>query len=224
MLRKKLPPQLRVVFLRAASKTTRAFSHCYTSLESFLKAKWRMMRPSTTSKTSTHVYEVRPRTDHSGVDLISDVLPFGPLWYAGPNAISNAIKYAKSSSRSRDAVIRVFDGAGNVIETHEQTGDLFKSPTSASASPETSSSVPAESGSAETASTAPALGGGHGLVWVNTEKHVYHRAGSRFYGTTKKGKYMTEREAILTENRAARLGSATAQSNAIGYAKVRSLT
>lgn len=175
-----------------------------------------MMRPSTTSKTSTHVYEVRPRTDHSGVDLISDALPFGPLWYAGPNAISNAIKYAKSSSRSRDAVIRVFDGAGNVIETHEQTGDLFKSPTSASASPETSSSVPAESGSAETATTAPALGGGHGLVWVNTEKHVYHRAGSRFYGTTKKGKYMTEREAILTENRAARLRNATAQSDAIG--------
>jgi len=54
------------------------------------------------------------------------VLPFGPLWYAGPNAISNAINYAKSSSRSHDAVIRVFDGAGNVIETHEQAADLFK--------------------------------------------------------------------------------------------------
>jgi hypothetical protein len=178
-----------------------------------------MMRPPITSKTFAHVYEVRLRADHSGVDLISDVLPFGPLWYAGPNAISNAIKYAKFSSRSHDAVIRVFDGAGNVIETHEQTGDLFKSPTSASASPATPSSVFAKSGSTETATTASALGGGHGLVWVNTEKHVYHRAGSRFYGTTKKGKYMTEREAILTGNRAARLGSASAQSNAIGFAR-----
>jgi hypothetical protein len=28
-----------------------------------------------------HVYEVRPRKDHRGVDLISDVLPFGRLWY-----------------------------------------------------------------------------------------------------------------------------------------------
>jgi len=27
-----------------------------------------------------HVYEVRPRKDHRGVDLISDVLPFGRLW------------------------------------------------------------------------------------------------------------------------------------------------
>jgi hypothetical protein len=29
---------------------------------------------------SNDVYEVRPRKDHRGVDLISDVLPFGPLW------------------------------------------------------------------------------------------------------------------------------------------------
>ena len=32
--------------------------------------------------TSEHVYKVRPRKDHRGVDLISDVLPFGRLWYA----------------------------------------------------------------------------------------------------------------------------------------------
>ena len=28
-----------------------------------------------------HVYEVRPRKDQRGVDLISDVLPFRRLWY-----------------------------------------------------------------------------------------------------------------------------------------------
>jgi hypothetical protein len=51
------------------------------------------------------------------------VLPFSSLSYAGPNAISNA----KFRSRSRDAVIRVYDEAGNVIETHEHAGD-FKGP------------------------------------------------------------------------------------------------
>jgi hypothetical protein len=30
---------------------------------------------------SAHVYEVRPREDKRGVDLISDALPFGRLWY-----------------------------------------------------------------------------------------------------------------------------------------------
>ena len=42
-------------------------------------------------------------------------------------AISNAIGHAKFFSRSHDAVIRVYDEAGNVIETHEQKGD-FKEP------------------------------------------------------------------------------------------------
>ena len=65
---------------------------------------------------------VRPRKDHRGVDLISDALPFGRLRYGEPNAISNAIGYAMHSSRSADAVIRVYDTAGNVIETHEHTG------------------------------------------------------------------------------------------------------
>ena len=42
-----------------------------------------------------HTYEVRPRMDRRGVDLISDALPFGRLWYDGPNAASNAIGYAE---------------------------------------------------------------------------------------------------------------------------------
>jgi hypothetical protein len=71
-----------------------------------------------------HVYEVRPRKDHRGVNPISDVLPFSQLWYDKPNASSNAIGYAKFRSRSHDAVIRVYDRAGNVVETHEHKGDF----------------------------------------------------------------------------------------------------
>jgi len=46
-----------------------------------------------------------PRKDRLGVDLISDVLPFGRLWYGEPDAISNAIGYAKFYSRSHDALV-----------------------------------------------------------------------------------------------------------------------
>ncbi len=49
------------------------------------------------------MYEVRPRKDHRGVDLISDALPFGRLCYTGSNAISHAIGYAQFYSRSDDA-------------------------------------------------------------------------------------------------------------------------
>jgi hypothetical protein len=69
---------------------------------------------------SMHIYEIRPRKDHRGFDLISDALPFGRLWYGEPNAISNAIGYAKFRSRSNDAVIRVYDEAGNVIDMHQR--------------------------------------------------------------------------------------------------------
>jgi len=58
-----------------------------------------------------HVYEVRPRKHRHGVDLISDALPFGRLWYAEPDAVSNPINYGKFYSRSHDAMIRVYDEA-----------------------------------------------------------------------------------------------------------------
>ncbi|MGE5209053.1 MAG: hypothetical protein ACM3KL_06955 [Alphaproteobacteria bacterium] len=71
-----------------------------------------------------HIYEVRPRKDKRGFNLISDALLFGRLWYGGPNATSNAVGYARHYSRSHDAVIRVYDASGNVIETHEHAGDF----------------------------------------------------------------------------------------------------
>ena len=66
-------------------------------------------------------YEVRRRRDSRGVDLISDALPFGRLWYTKP---VDAVDYAKIFSRSHDALIRVYDEADNVIETHEHKGDF----------------------------------------------------------------------------------------------------
>jgi hypothetical protein len=48
--------------------------------------------------------EVRAREDHRSVDLISDVLLFGRLWY---DTADNAMGYAMHYSRSHNAVIRV---------------------------------------------------------------------------------------------------------------------
>lgn len=72
-------------------------------------------------------YEVRPRKDRRGVDLISNALPFGKLWYDGPAAVSNAVGYAKCYSRSCDVVVRVFNEGGDLVEAHEQVGE-FKEP------------------------------------------------------------------------------------------------
>jgi hypothetical protein len=65
---------------------------------------------------------VRSGKEHRCGDLISDALPFAQPWYGEPNAVSNAIGYAEHFSRSHDAVIRVYDDAGNLIQTHEHKG------------------------------------------------------------------------------------------------------
>jgi hypothetical protein len=85
-------------------------------------------------------------------------------------------------------------------------GNLFKPKTSASAGAAAASPAPAKPAVTGPATNAPAQGGGHGLVWVNTELHVYHREGSRFYGTSEKGKYMTEADAIKEGDKAAGKG------------------
>ena len=60
-----------------------------------------------------HVYEVRPRKDHRGFDLISDKLPFGRLYYSD-----------LSAATSIQSSIRVYDAAGNVLETQEHAGEF----------------------------------------------------------------------------------------------------
>ena len=69
-----------------------------------------------------HLYEVRPRKDRRGFRLISEVLPFGGLWYQDVGA---AVSYAKFYSRSQGSIIRVFNEAGGVVEEHEEKG-VFK--------------------------------------------------------------------------------------------------
>jgi len=51
----------------------------------------------------------------------SSARTIGRLWYETPD---NAIGYAMHSSRSDDAVIRVYDDAGNRIEMHKHRGDF----------------------------------------------------------------------------------------------------
>jgi hypothetical protein len=76
------------------------------------------------AENDMYLYEVRPRKDHRGVNLISNALPFGRLWYGEPDAVSNAVGYAMHRSRSHHSVICVYDDAGNVIETHEHVGNF----------------------------------------------------------------------------------------------------
>jgi len=73
-------------------------------------------RPGNDLDEKIHIYEIRPREDGHGINLISDVLPFGHLLYL---EVREAVAYAKFYSSPRGAIIRVYDAAGNAIETLE---------------------------------------------------------------------------------------------------------
>jgi|SRR5579859_960764 len=108
-----------------------------------------------------------------------------------------------------------------------QSGSSNQPKTNAATPDQPSSAKPATTSSASTASAASTTDAGStqdskartsatsatakrppekgaGMVWVNTATGVYHKPGTRWYGKTKKGKYMLEADAIKAGYKAAK--------------------
>ena len=58
---------------------------------------------------------------------VANALNFSGSSPTASNSASSAVDYAQLRSRSHDAVIRVYDDAGNVIDTHEHKGEFKES-------------------------------------------------------------------------------------------------
>ena len=108
-------------------------------------------------------------------------------WYGAP---ANGGKADAANSGKSDASK---GGNANAANSGNANASNGKTNASSDATPAHAQSAPAATSKTGTATPAP--GGGPGMVWLNANSNVYHCPGSRYYGTTKAGHYVTEAEA-----------------------------
>ena len=132
-------------------------------------------------------------------------------WYAAKSDAGSAkadAKSAKADAKAAKAEAKDADTKASKADAKASKADAKASKAAASpapaAAPATTAAAapaaapaakPAKAAAAEPANKTPAPGGGNGKVWLNTATNVYHCEGTKYYGTTKAGAYMTEAEA-----------------------------
>lgn len=102
------------------------------------------------------------------------------------------------NKKSGNAAVATPNDNGKKMPGPAANGTAGNSSTSAGAAENGNSGRNSAKGSSSrsVAGRSAAPGGGPGMVWLNTETKVYHCYGSRYYGTTKNGKYVSEKDAI----------------------------
>ena len=117
---------------------------------------------------------------------------------ASSTPAADASVSTKSSKSSKSKKSAASDSSAAAAPAATSSSTPAAAPTPASKTPPAATNSSAKPAASQ--QTPPA--NSNGMVWVNTDSGVYHKPGSRYYGKTKQGKYMTEADAIKAGYRA----------------------
>jgi Helix-hairpin-helix motif len=95
---------------------------------------------------------------------------------------------------------------GSKASASESSEAMPPQSSSSNSAPPAKSSSKSGNEATEKASQTAQIPPEKGMVWVNTSTGVYHREGDRWYGKTKKGKFMSEADAQKAGYRPAKNG------------------
>lgn len=133
------------------------------------------------------------------IGFLSTLVLSAGVWAAPAPAPSGATAECKDGSYYSGASKRGACSRHGGIQTWYGTQATQAAPAPIPSGPMEKAAPPVPSKSQRTALAPGAQGAGQ--VWVNTESKVYHCPGTHWYGTTKKGEYMSESEARAQGNR-----------------------
>ena len=124
--------------------------------------------------------------------------------------VSKGVLPSSTYEKIKDQITARRGAKASASESSGAMPSESSSPNPAAASKSSNPAPPTSAGSdsetTQNASQTARIPPEKGMVWVNTSTGVYHREGDRWYGKTKKGKFMSEADAQKAGFRSAKNG------------------